>query len=89
MAEMFDGAGFLAEKECKLKFSNGLEVVLVDIMDEGMEKLSALEKIESPTVSDIRSALAAMVNKEAGDFDGIGLRELNGAIGFLSERLFA
>lgn len=88
MANVFNGNDFLKESEVELTFSNGLYIVINDIQDEGMAKLTGLEKIESPTLDDIRSALGGLTGKEAKDFAGVGIRELNKAIGFLSTHMF-
>ncbi len=85
--KVFDGNEFLASKGCEIKLSNGQKYVVKDLSDDALEALTTLS--EETSFSEVRHIVTKALGAKAEDIQDVGIIELQGALNFLSESLFA
>ena len=84
---VFNGAEFLKSKACNIDLSNGNKFIVKDLSDAAMDQITKID--ENATMKDVRSAVATALDSNIDQLVGIGVVELQGALAFLSESLFA
>jgi len=85
--KVFNGADFLKSKTCTIDLSNGEHFVVKDLSDEAMDEITKINDSES-TMASIRCTIAKAFKTDIKKLKGVGVVELQGALGFLSESLF-
>lgn len=85
--KVFNGKDFLASKGCEINLSNGQKYVIKDLSDDALEALTTLS--EESSFSEVRSIVTKALQAKAEDIKDVGIIELQGALNFLSESLFA
>ena len=85
--KVFDGNKFLASRECSINFSNGSTYVVKDLSDTALTAMSKID--ETTAMTDIRKIVGQALATDVAELKDIGIVELQGALAFLSESLFA
>lgn len=84
--KVFNGQEFLASRECTLTLSDGSSYTVKDLSDDALTNMTKLD--ETASMSDVRTVMASALNTDVENLKSIGVVELQGAMGFLSESLF-
>jgi len=84
--KVFNGAKFLESRGCEIELSNGKQYIVKDLSDASMDYISKIG--EGSNMADVRNAVASALGTDLEGLEGVGVVELQGALGFLSESLF-
>jgi hypothetical protein len=84
--KVFNGAEFLESHACEISLSNGNTYVVKDLSDSAMDHISKIG--EGSSMNDVRNVVAEALGTELKGLEKVGVVELQGALGFLSESLF-
>jgi len=85
--KVFNRAEFLSSKCCEICLSNGSKFMVKDLSDAAMDHISKID--ETSDMNQVRNAVALALGTDVDKIKDIGVVELQGALGFLSESLFA
>lgn len=85
--KVFDGSEFLSSRSCEINLSNGQKYVVKDLSDTTLEALVNMTE-ETPFVK-VREVARDAIGATADEIKDVGILELQGALNFLSESLFA